>query len=416
MTGMGLVSPLGGDLDASWNNLIAGRSGITAITSFDVSDLPCKVAASIPLGLQCDGRFDPDHWMSSKAQRRVDPFILYGIAAATQAIEDSGWKPATEHEQERTGVLLGSGIGGLETIRKTALLLEQEGPRRVSPFFIPSVLINLLSGHVSIKYGFKGPNHSVVTACATSAHAIGDAMRLIQYGDADVMIAGGAEAPLGRLGFAGFCSARAMSTNFNDNPQQASRPWDKSRDGFIMGEGAAVVVLEELQHALKRGATIYGEVVGYGMSGDAYHITSPSEDGDGAYRAMKSALSNASLNATQIGYVNAHGTSTPLGDIIEVRALKKLLGHDVLKTSVSSTKSATGHLLGAAGSMEAIFTIMSLRHGILPPTLNLDNPDEECDLDFVPHTAREKQIDYALTNSFGFGGTNASLVLARFKD
>lgn len=415
ITGLGMVSPLGGDVWSSWKKLIAGASGIRTIDTFDTSDLPTKIAAIIPRGDQAQGKFHPDDWMSAKEQDRVDPFILYGVAAAVQAVEDAGWKPQDEQALERTGVLMGSGIGGLETIYKTSLQLANSGPRRVSPFFIPSVLINLLSGHVAIRYGFKGPNHAVVTACATSAHAIGDAARLIKYGDADVMVTGGAEAPLGRLSMAGFCSARAMSTRFNDTPHQASRPWDRQRDGFVMGEGGAALVLEELEHAKARGAKIYGEVLGYGLSGDAYHITSPAENGEGAHRAMVRALQDARIDVTQLDYINAHGTSTPQGDLAEVSAMKHFLGAHQNQVCVSSTKSSTGHLLGAAGALEAIFTTLSLREGILPPTLNLDDPDEGCDLDFVPHHARDVQIRFALTNSFGFGGTNASLVLARFE-
>jgi len=413
ITGLGCVSPLGGDVQTTWSRLIAGASGVKPLNHLDTSDLPVKIAGSIPLGSQQDGFFDPDAWLEPQEQRKLDRFIVYGIAAATQAVQDSGWIAQTPEQQDMTGVLMGSGIGGLENICESAVTLEKAGARRVSPFFIPSVLINLLSGHVAIKYGFKGPNHAVVTACATSTHAIGDAARLIKYGDADVIIAGGAEAPLTRLSLAGFSRARTLSTAFNDHPTRASRPWDKDRDGFVIAEGAAAVVLEEFEHAKKRGAQIYAEVLGYGLTGDAYHITSPSEDGDGAYRAMKRAVMDANINPDQIDYINAHGTSTPVGDVIEVRAIKRLLGSHQDCVSLSSTKSATGHLLGAAGALETVFTILSLQNNILPPTLNLDHPDEGCDLDFVPHQAKEKNIKFALTNSFGFGGTNASLVLGR---
>lgn len=414
VTGYGLVTPLGGDAKSSWANLIAGKSGIKQIDSFDVTDLACKIAGMVPHGDSSLGLFNADDWLSPKEQRKVDQFITYGIAAASQAIESSGWMPENEESRQRTGVIIGSGIGGLQNIYETSILLKEQGPRRVSPFFIPSCLINLVSGHVSIKYKFKGPNHSVVTACSTGAHAIGDAARMIQHGDADVMIAGGAEAAVSRIGIAGFAAARALSTAYNDTPEKASRPWDKDRDGFIMGEGAGIVVLEELEHAKKRGATIYGEIVGYGMSGDAYHITAPAEDGDGAYRSMKAALKSAHLNPEDIGYVNAHGTSTPAGDIAEMTAVKRLFGANLDKLSMSSTKSSIGHLLGAAGGVEAIFSILALKHGILPPTLNLDHPPVDCEIDLVPHKAKERQVKYALSNSFGFGGTNASLIFSTY--
>ncbi len=412
ITGIGMVSPLANGALATWDKLISGQSGIKPINSdrFDVSDLPCKIAGMIPFGNDTF-QFNPDLYMEPKDQRKVDSFILYGVAAAIQAVEDSGWMPQDDEGRERTGVIIGSGIGGLQEIYKTSSILDNAGPRRVSPFFIPASLINLLSGHVSIKYGFKGPNHAVVTACATGAHAIGDAGRLIQFGDADVMIAGGSEAAVCRLGFAGFASARALSTKYNDTPEQASRPWDEGRDGFVMGEGAGIVVLEEYEHAKKRGAKIYGELIGYGMSGDAHHITAPAADGDGAYRAIKAALRNAKINPEDIDYINAHGTSTPLGDAIEIIAVKRALGDHAYKVSMSSTKSAIGHLLGAAGSVEAIFSTLAIRDQIAPPTLNLETPSEGCDLDLVPKIAKERPIKVVLSNSFGFGGTNASLII-----
>jgi 3-oxoacyl-[acyl-carrier-protein] synthase II len=407
-----MVSPLGCGVDVTWKRLLAGESGLRGIQSFDVSDLPAKVAGQVPRGETSSGSFNADDWVPPKEQRKIDEFITFAIAAAMQAVEDSGWKPERDDERERTGVMIGSGIGGLPAIYEASITLKEKGPRRISPFFIPSALINLASGHVSIKYGFKGPNHSVVTACSTGAHAIGDAARLIQFEDADVMVAGGAEAAISRLGIAGFAAARALSTNFNDDPPRASRPWDKDRDGFVMGEGAGVVVLEEYEHAKKRGANIYAEIVGYGLSGDAYHITAPSENGDGAYRAMRGALRRAQVNADQIDYINAHGTSTPLGDEIELGAVKRLFGDHAYKLSMSSTKSAIGHLLGAAGSVEAIFSILSIRDQVVPPTLNLDNPSPGCDIDLVPHQAKERPVRCALSNSFGFGGTNASLIFA----
>lgn len=412
VTGVGLVTPLGGDVKSSWGGLIAGRSGIKSIDTFDTTHLAAKIAGLVPHGTAGEGAFNPDDWMDAKDQRKVDRFIVYGVAAAAQAVEDAGWLPEDEESKERTGVMIGSGIGGLPNIYETSIILYEKGPRRVSPFFIPSCLINLISGNLSIKYGFKGPNHSVVTACSSGAHAIGDASRLIQFGDADVMVAGGAEAAVCPIGVAGFAAARALSTNFNDNPTQASRPWDQDRDGFVMGEGAGVVVLEELEHAKKRGAKIYAEVTGYGLSGDAHHITAPAESGDGAFRAIRQALRNAKLNPEDIGYINAHGTSTPLGDMVEVRAVKRLFGENT-KVPMSSTKSAIGHLLGAAGGVEAVFTILAMEHGVLPPTLNLDNPSEGCDLDFVANEAREHHPKHCVSNSFGFGGTNASLVLSK---
>lgn len=410
VTGIGLVTPLGVGIENNWRRLLNGESGIRAIESFDVSDLPAKIAGLVPRGDAAAGRFNPDEWMPAKDQKRVDDFILFGLAAAAQAVADSGWEPQTDEERERTGVMIGSGIGGLPAISEGALILKERGPRRVSPFFIPSSLINLASGHVSIRFGFKGPNHAVVTACSTGAHATGDAARLIMLDDADVMICGGAEAAVCRLGLAGFAAARALSTGFNDRPQEASRPWDKDRDGFIMGEGAGILVLEELEHARRRGAKIYAEIVGYGMSGDAYHVTAPAENGDGAFRAMRNAVKRAGIAVEDIGYVNAHGTSTPLGDEIELGAVKRLFGDHAHRIAMSSTKSAIGHLLGAAGSVEAIYSILALRDQVAPPTLNLENPSEGCDINLVPKKAQEIKALYALSNSFGFGGTNASLV------
>jgi 3-oxoacyl-[acyl-carrier-protein] synthase II len=406
---MGMVTPLGDGVDTNWRRLIAAESGIRSIQAFDTSDLATKIAGEVPQGDKANGHFNVDSYLAPKDQRKLDKFIVFGLAAAEQAVEDSGWKPQDEEGLTRTGVMIGSGIGGLQTIYETSLVLKERGPRRVSPFFIPSALINLVSGQVSIKYGFKGPNHSVVTACATGAHALGDAARLIQLEDADVMVAGGAEAAICRIGIAGFNACKALSTDFNDTPTQASRPWDKKRDGFVMGEGAGCVVLEEYEHAKKRGAKIYAEIIGYGLSGDAYHITAPSEDGDGAMRAMKAALKRAQLNTDQIDYVNAHGTST-MADTIELGAVKRTFGQDVYKLSMSSTKSATGHLLGAAGAIEAIYAIKSMNDQVVPPTLNLDDPDEGCDIDLVPKQAKQRKVRYALSNSFGFGGTNASLI------
>jgi len=410
ITGMGLVTPLGLGLEAVWKDLLDGKSGAGPIQKFDTSDLPAKIACSIPRGGEVP-LFNPDDWMLPKEQRRVDDFIVYGLAAAQQAVEDSGWMPTDEEALERTGVLIGSGIGGLGSIEDATITLVDKGPRRISPFFIPSALINLTSGHVSIKYGFTGPNHSVVTACSTGAHAIGDAMRIIKWGDADVMVAGGAEGAITRLGMAGFAACKALSTKYNDDPTKGSRPWDKGRDGFVMGEGAGIVVLEEFEHAKARGAKIYGEVLGYGMSGDAYHITAPAEDGSGAFRAMRAALKNSGLPRDEIDYLNAHGTSTPLGDEIEVGAVKRLYGDDAYNLSMSSTKSSIGHLLGAAGSVEAIFSVLAIRDGVAPATLNLEEPSESCDIDLVPLQPKERKIRYAMSNSFGFGGTNASLIL-----
>ncbi|WP_188911002.1 beta-ketoacyl-ACP synthase II [Salinarimonas ramus] len=413
VTGLGMVTPLACGVEETWARLLAGRSGASRIDTFQVDDLPCRIACRIPRGDGSDGTFDPDAWMDPKDQRKVDHFIVYAMAAAKQALDDAGWHPESYEDQAASGVLIGSGIGGIEGIADTALVLRDKGPRRISPFFIPGRLINLASGYVSIEHGLKGPNHSVVTACSTGAHAIGDAARLIALGDADVMVAGGTESPISRISIAGFAACRALSTHFNDEPARASRPYDKDRDGFVMGEGSGVVVLEEYEHAKARGAKIYAEVVGYGLSGDAFHITSPSEDGDGAYRCMKAALKRAGLEPSALDYVNAHGTSTPLGDEIELGAVERLMGDAASGLTMSSTKSATGHLLGAAGAIEAIFSILAMRDGKVPPTLNLDNPSVETAIDLVPHTAKEKRIDVALSNSFGFGGTNASLVFAR---
>lgn len=411
VTGMGIVSPLGVGIKPTWERLTAGRSGIRAIQSFDVSDLPSKIAGQVPTGDTADGLFNADDWVGPKDRRKMDQFILYAMAAAQQAVEDSGWTPEGEDDRERTGVMIGSGIGGLPGLYDGFVTLYEKGPKRMSPFFIPSCLINLASGFVSIKYGFKGPNHSVVTACSTGAHAIGDASRLIQFGDADVMVAGGTEAAICRIGIAGFAAARALSTGFNDTPERASRPWDRDRDGFVMGEGAGVVVLEELEHAKARGAQIYAEIVGYGMSGDAYHITAPAEDGNGGYRSMRNALRSANLSPADIDYVNAHGTSTPLGDEIELGAVRRLFGDSAKDISMSSTKSAIGHMLGAAGAVESIFSIMAITTQTVPPTINLENPCEGSDgIDLVPREARERPVRRALSNSFGFGGTNATVI------
>ncbi|HEX2817275.1 MAG TPA: beta-ketoacyl-ACP synthase II [Phenylobacterium sp.] len=423
VTGIGLITPLGQGTEVTWAAILAGKSGIGRVTTFDASvDYACQVAGEVPRvdgrgggGPDIPGSFDPDQTLSTRDQRRVDDFILYAIAAADEAVKDSGWQPGEEDVEgrERTGVMIGSGIGGLATIERTSVELHEKGPRRVSPFFIPSALINLASGQVSIRYGFKGPNHSVVTACATGAHAIGDAARLIKYGDADVMLAGGAEAAICPVGMAGFIAARAMSTNFNDTPEKASRPYDKDRDGFVMGEGAGVLMLEEYEHAKARGAKIYAEVAGYGLAGDAFHITAPADDGDGGFRAMKAALKDAAVEMAEVDYINAHGTSTPLGDEIELGAVTRLLGDAAGKATMSSTKSATGHLLGAAGAIEAAFSVLAIRDQIAPPTINLDNPSVETVIDLVPNKAKPMKIDYALSNSFGFGGTNASVVFKK---
>ncbi len=412
VTGIGMVTPLGATAPVTWERLIAGENGAGRVTSFDVSDIACQIACQIKRGDGTNGTFNPDSTMEPKEQRKVDDFIIYGMAAADEALNDANWHPETYEDQTRTGVLIGSGIGGIEGIVEAGYTLRDKGPRRVSPFFIPGRLINLVSGQVSIKHHLKGPNHSVVTACSTGAHAIGDASRLIMFGDADVMVAGGAESPIGRMSLAGFAACRALCTAYNDEPQKASRPYDKDRDGFVMGEGAGIVVLEELEHAKARGAKIYAEVVGYGLSGDAYHITAPAEDGDGAFRCMTAALKRAGVNPSELDYVNAHGTST-MADTIELGAIERLMGDDAAKLTMSSTKSATGHLLGAAGAIEAIFCLLAIRDGIVPPTLNLDNPERETLVDLVPHKAKKKTVNIALSNSFGFGGTNASLVLRR---
>ncbi|MBS0560463.1 MAG: beta-ketoacyl-ACP synthase II [Proteobacteria bacterium] len=412
VTGMGIVCPLGIGLQHVWKRLINGESGIGAIQAFDTKDVPCKIAGQVPQGAKADGNLDISEWIPIKDQKKMDRFIALALVAASEAVEDSGWLPEADEDRWATGVMIGSGIGGLQTIYEGAQLVSQGKARRLSPFFIPSALINLASGHVSIKYGFKGPNHSVVTACATGVHAIGDAARLIMLGDADVMVAGGAEATVCEIGIAGFCASRALSTGFNDEPGRASRPWDKDRDGFVMGEGAAVLVLEEYEHAKKRGAKIYAEVAGYGMSGDAHHITAPAEGHEGAYRAMAAALRNGKLSPSDVQYVNAHGTSTPLGDDLELEAVERLFGDAARGVAMSSTKSATGHLLGAAGAVEAVFSIMAVRDGIAPPTLNLDEPSRESVIDRVAHAAQERRIKVALSNSFGFGGTNASILFS----
>jgi 3-oxoacyl-[acyl-carrier-protein] synthase II len=414
VTGLGMVTPLGCGVDTTWGRILAGESGARRIENFEVDDLPCRIACQVPRGDGSNGSFNPDQWMEPKEQRKVDDFIIYAMAAATQALDDAGWHPESHEDQCASGVLIGSGIGGLSGIAETSLLLKERGPRRVSPFFIPGRLINLAGGYVSITHGLKGPNHAVVTACSTGAHAIGDAARMVMLGDADVMVAGGTESPISRIGMAGFAACRALSTGFNDTPSKASRPYDKDRDGFVMGEGAGVVIVEELEHALNRGAKIYGEIVGYGLSGDAYHITAPAMDGDGAFRCMSMALKRAGISASELDYINAHGTSTPLGDEIELGAVQRLVGNAGAKVSMSSTKSAIGHLLGAAGAVEAIFSLLAIRDQVVPPTINLDNPSVDTPMDLVPHTAREKTVDYALSNSFGFGGTNASLVVRRY--
>ncbi|MEQ9559678.1 MAG: beta-ketoacyl-ACP synthase II [Rhodospirillales bacterium] len=415
VTGLGIVNSLGTGVDLNWSRLLAGQSGIRRLEGYDEYDLPAKIGGTVPLGDGSDGTFNAEAWVPTKDQRRMDTFIIYGLAAAIQAIEDSGWKPEADEDRWKTGVLIGSGIGGLPEIAGGAITVHEGRARRLSPFFIPASLINLVSGHVSIRYGLKGPNHAVVTACSTGAHAIGDAARLIMWEDADVMVAGGAEAAICPLGVAGFCAARALSTGYNDTPEKASRPWDQGRDGFVMGDGAGVVVLEELEHAKKRGAKIYAEVVCYGMSGDAHHITAPAEDGDGAFRCMSAALKRAGMNPEDIDYVNAHGTSTPLGDEIELGAIKRVFGSAIDGVSMSSTKSAVGHLLGAAGAVEAIYSILAMKNGVVPPTLNLDNPSEACvGVDLVPHQPKERKVRAALSNSFGFGGTNASLVFKAY--
>ena len=414
VTGLGMVTPLGCGVEPTWKRLLKGESGAGKIDSFDVSDIACKIACEIPRGDGSNATFNPDQWMEPKEQRKVDEFILFAMCAARQALDDAGWRPKSYDEQTTTGVLIGSGIGGIEGIAEAAIQLHEKGPRRVSPFFIPGRIINLASGFVSIAFGLKGPNHAVVTACSTGAHAIGDAARLVALGDADVMVAGGAESPVNRISLAGFSALRALSTNFNDDPTRASRPYDKDRDGFVMGEGAGVVVLEALDHAKARGAKIYAELIGYGMSGDAHHITAPAPDGDGALRCMKGAIRTAGISTGDIDYINAHGTSTPLGDEIELGAVQKLVGNAAGRMSMSSTKSCIGHLLGAAGAVEAIFSILAIRDRVVPPTINLDNPSVDTPIDLVPHQARKRDVDTALSNSFGFGGTNASLIFRRY--
>ena len=413
VTGMGITSPLGIGVEHVWRRLIEGHSGITAIQSFDTEQLAAKVAGQVPAGTKAEGGLDIAEWIPVKDQKKMDRFIHLGLVAAAEAVEDSGWVPQTEEDRCATGVMIGSGIGGLGAIYDASVLVHEGKARRLSPFFIPSALINLVSGHVSIRFGFKGPNHSAVTACATGVHAVGDASRLIMLGDADVMVAGGTEAAVNMLGMAGFCAARALSTGFNDRPAAASRPWDKHRDGFVMGEGAGILVLEELDHARARGAKIYAEIAGYGMSGDAHHITAPAEGHEGAYRAMSAALRNGRIDKADIGYVNAHGTSTPLGDDLELEAVERLFGDDSARVAMSSTKSATGHLLGAAGAIEAIFSILAVRDGVAPPTLNLDEPSRDSVIDRVPNVAQERRVNVALSNSFGFGGTNASILFKR---
>jgi len=414
VTGMGMVTPLGCGVETTWARLIKGESGAAKVDRFEVSDLACKIACMIPRGDGSNGTYNPDQWMEPKEQRKVDEFIVFAMCAAKQALDDAGWKPKTPDEQNTTGVLIGSGIGGIEGIAETAVTLHEKGPRRVSPFFIPGRIINLASGHVSIEHGLKGPNSAVVTACSTGAHAIGDAARMVALGDAEIMLAGGTESPVNRMALAGFAALRALSTAFNDEPKRASRPYDKDRDGFVMGEGAGVVVLEALDHANARGAKIYGELIGYGLSGDAYHITAPAPDGDGAFRCMSMAMKRAGIAADDIDYINAHGTSTPLGDEIELGAVQRLVGNAAGRISMSSTKSCVGHLLGAAGAVEAIFSLLAIRDGIAPPTINLDNPSVESPIDLVPHEARKREIGTALSNSFGFGGTNASLIFRRY--
>jgi 3-oxoacyl-[acyl-carrier-protein] synthase II len=416
VTGLGMVTPLGCGVEHTWRRLIAGQSGVTHVTRFEVSDLPARIAGQIPRGDGSGGTYNPDQWMEPKEQRKVDEFIVFAMCAAKQALDDAGWKPQAYEDQIVTGVLMGAGIGGAGGIADTGVVLKERGPRRVSPFFVPGRIINLASGYVSIEHGLKGPNHAVVTACSTGSHAIGDAGRLIALGDADVMVAGGTESPINRVSMAGFAAARALSTGFNDTPERASRPYDRDRDGFVMAEGAGAVVLEEYEHAKQRGAKIYAELIGYGLSGDAYHITAPSPDGDGAFRCMNAALKRAGISPGEIDYINAHGTSTPLGDEIELGAVQRLVGNDAARLSMSSTKSSIGHLLGAAGAVEAIFSILAIRDQLAPPTINLDNPSVETPIDLVPHHAKKRPISVALSNSFGFGGTNASLVFRKAGD
>jgi 3-oxoacyl-[acyl-carrier-protein] synthase II len=416
VTGMGMLTPLGCGVEPTWARLIKGESGARKVDRFEVSDIACKIACEIPRGDGANGTYNPDQWMEPKEQRKVDEFIVFAMCAARQALDDAGWHPKSYEEQTSTGVLIGSGIGGIEGIAETAITLHDKGPRRVSPFFIPGRIINLAAGYVSIEFGLKGPNSAVVTACSTGAHAIGDAARLVALGDAEVMVAGGTESPVNRMSLAGFSALRALSTAFNDDPTRASRPYDKARDGFVMGEGAGCVVLEALEHARARGAKIYGELIGYGLSGDAYHITAPAPDGDGAYRCMAMAMKRAGITPDDIDYINAHGTSTPMGDEIELGAVQRLVGNAAGRISMSSTKSCVGHLLGAAGAVEAIFSILAIRDGVAPPTINLDNPSVESPIDLVPLQARKREIDTALSNSFGFGGTNASLIFRRYAE
>jgi len=415
ITGLGLVSPLAGNVEQSWSRLLAGQSGVARVSNFEVDDLPCQIAARIPFGDGSNGTFNPDLHMEPKEQRKVDPFIVYAMAAADEALSSAGWHPTKDEDQIATGVMIGAGIGGVEGIVEAGYTLRDRGPKRISPFFIPGRIINLASGYVSIKHQLRGPNHAVVTACSTGAHAIGDAARLVALGDADVMLAGGAESPVNRISLAGFAACKALSTRYNHEPLRASRPYDTDRDGFVMGEGAGVVVVEELEHAKRRGATIYAELIGYGLSGDAHHITAPSETGEGAERSMRAALKRAGLRPDEIDYINAHGTST-MADTIELAAVERVMGAHGAKVSMSSTKSSIGHLLGAAGAAEVIFCILAIRDNIAPATLNLDNPCVETVIDLVPHQPRERRIDTVLSNSFGFGGTNASLILRRFKD
>jgi len=416
VTGMGMLTPLGCGVETTWARLLKGESGVKKIDTFDVSDISCKIAGVVPRGDGSNGSYNPDQWMEPKEQRKVDDFIIFAMCAARQALDDAGWHPQSSEEQNYTGVLIGSGIGGIEGIADVAVTLKERGPRRVTPFFIPGRIINLASGYVSIEFGLKGPNHAVVTACSTGAHAIGDAARMIALGDAEVMVAGGAESPVNRISLAGFAALRALSTGFNDDPTRASRPYDKERDGFVMGEGAGAVVLESLEHAKARGAKIYAELIGYGLSGDAYHITAPAPDGDGAFRCMNMAVKRAGIGVGDIDYINAHGTSTPLGDEIELGAVQRVVGNAAGRISMSSTKSCIGHLLGAAGAVEAIFSILAIRDRVAPPTINLDNPSVETPIDLVPHVARKRDINTALSNSFGFGGTNASLIFRRYTD
>ncbi len=413
VTGVGMLTPLGCGVEPTWRRILAGESGAARIQHFDVSDMPCQIACMVPRGDGTNGTYLAEQWMEPKEARKVDEFIVFAMSAATQALNDAGWHPKSAQDQEETGVLFGSGIGGIWGIYEASMVLAERGPRRISPFFIPGRLINLAAGYISITHGLKGPNHSVVTACSTGSHAIGDAARMVALGDAEVMVAGGAEAPINRLALAGFSACRALSTGYNDDPKAASRPYDKGRDGFVMGEGAGAVVVESLDHARARGAKIYAEIVGYGLSGDAYHITAPAEDGDGAYRCMKAALKRAGMSPSDIDYVNAHGTSTPLGDEIELNAVTRLLGNDTGHLSMSSTKSAIGHLLGAAGAVEAIFSVLSIRDQIAPPTINLQEPSMATAIDLVPNVAKSRKIDTVLSNSFGFGGTNASLIFQR---